>query len=120
MGEPACTWQHADGTTFYASNAGSGTLSAYGDDGSGTLRAAGTTATGAGTVDAAVSGDGRYLYIQAGAGRQCWWGRGRHLFRPVPLRYVITRSGQVQAAPQGWPNRSRGVFAVDSHDRSRT
>ena len=39
---------------------------------------------------------------------------------PVPVRYLITRSGQVQAAPQGWPNRSRGVFVVDSHDRSRT
>jgi hypothetical protein len=44
----------------------------------------------------------------------------RHFFRPVPLRYVITRSGHVQAVPQGWPNRSRGVFAVDSHDLSRT
>jgi hypothetical protein len=46
--------------------------------------------------------------------------RRRHVFRPVPLRYVITRSGQVQAAPQGSPNRNRGVFSVDSHDRSRT
>lgn len=32
---------------FYASNAGSGTLSGYGDDGSGTLESLGTTATGA-------------------------------------------------------------------------
>lgn len=66
-GEAATCWITADGTTFYASNAGSGTLSGYGDDGSGTLRPAGTTATGPGTVDATVSGDGRYLYVQAGA-----------------------------------------------------
>jgi hypothetical protein len=55
---------------------------------------------------------------------------GRHFFRtvprrfgltgPVPLRYGITRSGQVQAAPQGSPSRNRGVFSIDSHDRSRT
>lgn len=65
-GQAATCWITADGTTFYASNAGSGTLSGYGDDGSGTLRPVGTTATGPGTVDATVSGDGRYLYVQAG------------------------------------------------------
>jgi 6-phosphogluconolactonase (cycloisomerase 2 family) len=66
-GQAATCWIAADGTAFFASNAGSATLSGYGDDGSGTLQAAGTTATGPGTVDAAVSGDGRYLYVQAGA-----------------------------------------------------
>jgi 6-phosphogluconolactonase (cycloisomerase 2 family) len=66
-GQAATCWIVSDGTAFFASNAGSGTLSGYGDDGSGTLRAAGSTATGPGTVDAAVSGDGRYLYVQAGA-----------------------------------------------------
>jgi hypothetical protein len=65
-GQAATCWIVADGTAFYASNAGSGTLSGYGDDGSGTLQAAGTTAAGPGTVDATVSGDGRYLYVQAG------------------------------------------------------
>jgi len=41
--------------------------------------------------------------------------------RPDPLRrYGIVRSGQVQAAPQDWPSRNRGVFSADSHDRSRT
>ena len=43
-----------------------------------------------------------------------------HLVRPDPLRYRITRSGQVQVASQGWPSRNRGVFSDDSHDRSRT
>jgi 6-phosphogluconolactonase (cycloisomerase 2 family) len=66
-GQAATCWIAADGPAFYASNAGSGTLSGYTDDGSGTLQAAGTTAAGPGTVDAAVSGDGRYLYVQAGA-----------------------------------------------------
>jgi 6-phosphogluconolactonase (cycloisomerase 2 family) len=54
-------------SNFYASNAGSASLSGYHDDGSGTLTALGTTATDAGTVDAAVSFDGRYLYVQTGA-----------------------------------------------------
>jgi 6-phosphogluconolactonase (cycloisomerase 2 family) len=66
-GQQATCWIAADGSTFYASNAGSGTLSGYGDDGSGQLRPLGTTATGAGTVDAAASGDGQYLYAQTGA-----------------------------------------------------
>jgi hypothetical protein len=66
-GQAATCWIVPAGTTFYASNAGSGTLSGYGDDGSGALRPAGTTATGPGTVDAAASGDGQYLYVQAGA-----------------------------------------------------
>ena len=52
---------------FYASNAGSGTLSGYGDDGSGTLQPLGTTATDAGTVDATSSADGQYLYAETGA-----------------------------------------------------
>ena len=43
-----------------------------------------------------------------------------HLVRPDPLRYGITRSGQVQVASQSWPSRNRGVFSDDSHDRSRT
>ncbi len=66
-GQAATCWIVSDGSVFYASNAGSGTLSGYGDDGSGALRPLGTTAAGAGTVDAAVSPDGQYLYVQAGA-----------------------------------------------------
>jgi 6-phosphogluconolactonase (cycloisomerase 2 family) len=55
------------GSNFYASNAGSGSLSGYHDGGSGTLTALGNTATDAGTVDAAVSSDNRFLYAQTGA-----------------------------------------------------
>ena len=66
-GQAGTCWIVSDGSAFYASNAGSGTLSGYGDDGSGALRPLGTTATGAGTVDAAVSPDGQYLSVQAGA-----------------------------------------------------
>ena len=56
-----------NGSDFYASNAGSGSLSAYHDGGNGALAALGNTATDGGTVDAAVSSDGRYLYAQTGA-----------------------------------------------------
>jgi len=66
-GQKATCWIAADGSAFYASNAGSGTLSGYSDDGSGTLQPLGTTATDAGTVDAAATPDGQYLYAQAGA-----------------------------------------------------
>jgi DNA-binding beta-propeller fold protein YncE len=66
-GQAATCWIASDGTEFYASNAGSGTLSGYGDDGSGTLQPLGTTATDPGTVDATASPDGKYLYAQAGA-----------------------------------------------------
>jgi 6-phosphogluconolactonase (cycloisomerase 2 family) len=66
-GQAATCWIASDGSLFYASNAGSGTLSGYADNGSGTLQAAGTTATDPGTVDAAFSPDGRYLYAETGA-----------------------------------------------------
>jgi 6-phosphogluconolactonase (cycloisomerase 2 family) len=66
-GQAATCWIARDGSLFYASNAGSGTLSGYGDDGSGTLQPLGTTATDAGTVDATSSADGQYLYAETGA-----------------------------------------------------
>ena len=66
-GQAATCWIARDGSLFYASNAGSGTLSGYGDDGSGTLQPLGTTATNAGTVDATSSADGQYLYAETGA-----------------------------------------------------
>jgi 6-phosphogluconolactonase (cycloisomerase 2 family) len=66
-GQQATCWIAPDGSTFYASNAGSGTLSGIGDTGSGQLQSLGNTATDAGTVDAAASSDGQYLYAQAGA-----------------------------------------------------
>jgi 6-phosphogluconolactonase (cycloisomerase 2 family) len=65
--QAATCWVTADGDTLYASNAGSGTISAYRDNGSGKLTALGNTATDAGTVDATVSADGNFLYAEAGA-----------------------------------------------------
>ncbi len=67
-GQTATCWitGPVDGSLFYSSNAASGTLSAsralFGQ-----LSAAGTTSTDPGTVDATVSGDGRFLYVQTGA-----------------------------------------------------
>lgn len=66
-GQAATCWIAPAGDNLYASNAGSGTLSGYADNGAGTLTAQGNTATDAGTVDAAASADGRYLYAETGA-----------------------------------------------------
>jgi DNA-binding beta-propeller fold protein YncE len=66
-GQSATCWIVRAGDRFYASNAGSGTLSGYRDDGHGSLAALGNTPTHPGTVDAAVSPDGRVLYVQTGA-----------------------------------------------------
>jgi 6-phosphogluconolactonase (cycloisomerase 2 family) len=66
-GQAATCWIARDGSLLYASNAGSATLSGYGDDGSGTLQPLGTTATNTGTVDATSSADGQYLYAETGA-----------------------------------------------------
>jgi len=66
-GQAATCWIARDGSWFFASNAGSGSLSGYADSGAGGLSALGTTPTGAGTVDATVTSDGRYLYVQTGA-----------------------------------------------------
>jgi 6-phosphogluconolactonase (cycloisomerase 2 family) len=65
-GQQATCWITAAGSHLYASNAGSGTLSGYADA-RGTLTPLGTTSTDAGTVDAAASPDGRFLYAQTGA-----------------------------------------------------
>ena len=62
----ATCWITSDGDTLYASNAGSGTVSAYRDNGGGNLTALGNTATDAGTVDATVSADGKFLYAETG------------------------------------------------------
>jgi 6-phosphogluconolactonase (cycloisomerase 2 family) len=66
-GQAGTCWVARDGAAVYASNAGSGTVSAYGDDGRGTLRSIGTAATDAGTTDATSSADGRYVYVETGA-----------------------------------------------------
>lgn len=66
-GQAATCWIAGTGSRFYLSNAGSGSLSGYADPGSGGLTALGNTATDPGTVDATVTPDGHYLYVQTGA-----------------------------------------------------
>jgi 6-phosphogluconolactonase (cycloisomerase 2 family) len=65
-GEMATCWIVRDGGHFYASNAGSGTVSGFNAGSSGALTAIGTTTTDAGTVDATAAGHGRFLYVQTG------------------------------------------------------
>jgi DNA-binding beta-propeller fold protein YncE len=67
-GQQATCWVAGHGALFYASNAGSGTLSGLRDEGSGALQSVGTTATDAGTVDAAFSPGGHDLYAETGIG----------------------------------------------------
>lgn len=66
-GQLATCWIVRAGDRFYASNAGSGTLSGFRQTGRATLEPLGETATGAGTVDSAVTPDERFLYVQTGA-----------------------------------------------------
>jgi 6-phosphogluconolactonase (cycloisomerase 2 family) len=66
--QAATCWVVADGGgLFFASNAGSASLTGFQSGGGGSLTSLGNTTTDAGTVDAAVSGDGRFLYVQTGA-----------------------------------------------------
>ncbi len=63
--QAATCWVVGAGTTYFASNAGSGSLSAFGIGG-GAPALLGQTTTDPGTVDAATTPDGRYLYVQTG------------------------------------------------------
>jgi 6-phosphogluconolactonase (cycloisomerase 2 family) len=65
-GQAATCWVAAAGSFFYASNAGSGSVTGFQSGAGGQLTTLGNTATDAGTVDAAASADGRFLYVQAG------------------------------------------------------
>ena len=65
-GQAATCWITGTGTRFYASNAGSASLSGYRDSGDGSLTPLGNTGTSPGTVDATVTGDGQFLYVQTG------------------------------------------------------
>ena len=65
-GQSATCWVARAGRYFYASNAGSGSVSGYATGFGGSLSALGNTATDAGTVDAAAAAHGRFLYVQAG------------------------------------------------------
>jgi 6-phosphogluconolactonase (cycloisomerase 2 family) len=65
-GQAATCWVAAAGLFFYASNAGSASLTGFQSGPAGQLTALGNTATDKGTVDAAATPDGRFLYVQAG------------------------------------------------------
>ena len=66
-GEAATCWLVADGPWLFAGNAGSGVESTVLDTPSGAVKLTATTPTDAGTVDAAVTPGGGYLYVQTGA-----------------------------------------------------
>jgi 6-phosphogluconolactonase (cycloisomerase 2 family) len=63
--QAATCWVVRAGRYFYASNAGSGSVSGYTVGWSGALTALGNTTTDAGTVDAAAAAHGRFLYVRA-------------------------------------------------------
>ncbi len=65
-GQAAACWVTTTGDKVYVSNAGSATVSGYINH-HGNLTALGNTTTDPGTVDAAVSANGRFLYVQTGA-----------------------------------------------------
>ena len=66
-GQAATCWVAPAGGWFYASNAGSGSVSSFQSGFAGQLTLLGATATDPGTVDASASPDGRFLYVQTGA-----------------------------------------------------
>ncbi len=65
-GQSATCWVVADRGLLFASNAGSATISGYASGPGGALTLLGQTATDPGTVDAAVTPGGRFLYVQTG------------------------------------------------------
>jgi 6-phosphogluconolactonase (cycloisomerase 2 family) len=65
-GQSATCWVAPDSNALFASNAGSGTISAYESSISGQLTLEGQHATDPGTVDATASPDGQFLYVQTG------------------------------------------------------
>ena len=65
-GQAATCWVVADEAALFASNAGSGNVTRLTADAAGQLTVLGQTSTDPGTVDAAVSPQGRYLYVQTG------------------------------------------------------
>jgi len=66
-GQSATCWITRAGRFFYASNAGSASVSGYTISHRGRLSALGNTTTNAGTVDSASAAHGRFLYVQTGA-----------------------------------------------------
>jgi 6-phosphogluconolactonase (cycloisomerase 2 family) len=63
----ATCWVVRDGSRFYTSNAGSSSVNGFQEAAHGqVLTPLGLTATDAGSVDAAVSNSGRFIYVQTG------------------------------------------------------
>jgi 6-phosphogluconolactonase (cycloisomerase 2 family) len=65
-GQAATCWILRVGDRVYLSNAGSATLTGYRTTHTGVLSPLGNTATDAGTVDAAASPSGHFVYVQTG------------------------------------------------------
>jgi 6-phosphogluconolactonase (cycloisomerase 2 family) len=65
-GQAATCWVASAQGFFYASNAGSASLSGFRETSSGQLTALTNTSTDPGTVDAAATASGQYLYVQTG------------------------------------------------------
>ena len=65
-GQAATCWITATRDYAFASNAGSASVTGVAAHRDGSLSAVGQTATDKGTVDAAATPDGRFLYVQAG------------------------------------------------------
>jgi 6-phosphogluconolactonase (cycloisomerase 2 family) len=66
-GQAATCWVAGAQGFLYASNTGSGSLTGYQAASDGTLNLLGATPTDGGTVDAAASAGGGFLYVQTGA-----------------------------------------------------
>ncbi len=66
-GQAATCWVAPVDGLFYASNAGSASVTGFRSGFAGQLTLLGNTTTDPGTVDASASSDGRFLYVQAGA-----------------------------------------------------
>jgi 6-phosphogluconolactonase (cycloisomerase 2 family) len=65
-GQAATCWVAPAGRFFYASNAGSASVSGYQEAGHGQLDLLGQTTTDPGTVDASATAYGQFLYVQTG------------------------------------------------------
>jgi hypothetical protein len=64
--QAATCWVAPAAGNFYASNAGSATVSQFQDSGAGILTLEGSTGTDPGTVDAASPANSDFLYVQTG------------------------------------------------------
>ncbi|MFJ2676173.1 MULTISPECIES: lactonase family protein [unclassified Streptomyces] len=65
-GQQATCWVSRTGSHFFASNAGSNTVTRFLQNREARLERLGNTPTGTGTVDSSITPDGRFLYVQTG------------------------------------------------------